>query len=390
VEVPMIAKDIEKLNGQFVRIIASDSVSNNVEHKKIVIRPIMLKGNRYYQFERFKGTQVHHLNMEEEAFPEMFMSEIDGKYRQIVIYIKGMTISYSMNTSGKYKRKELKNDIRYTSAEEGNNRVKNYILSEGENIPAFVDLGIFTQDLKVVKSKYDKFKQINRFIELIDDAYSRYDRDEITILDFGSGKSYLTFIVYYYFVVMKGIRATIIGYDLKQDVVENCNRIAHRYGYENLKFMVGDVSKDILYDQKIDMIITLHACDTATDHALFFAISNNVNNIFSVPCCQHEINNQIQSGGEMDILLRYGIAKERVSALLTDSIRASILEDMGYKVDMIEFVNLEHTPKNIMIRAKISRKKSNTHASSIQHLCDKYQFKQTLFTLVQQEYNYGK
>lgn len=175
----------------------------------------------------------------------------------------------------------------------------------------------------------------------------------------------------------------IIGYDLKKDVVEHCNKTAEKYHYDNLKFVVSDVSKDTLYDEKIDMIITLHACDTATDYALDYAIKKGAEYIFSVPCCQHEINNQIKKGGDLDIMLKHGIVKERVSALLTDSIRAAVLEDMGYKTDLIEFIDFEHSPKNIMIRAKKCKGKGNKNIKQAKQLCEKYGFRQTLLELAE-------
>ena len=185
---------------------------------------------------------------------------------------------------------------------------------------------------------------------------------------------------------IKNIDATIIGYDLKQDVVDNCNAIAKKYGYEKLQFVVSDVSKDVLYDKHIDMIVSLHACDTATDYALYYAIKKNVKSIFSVPCCQHEINLSIKRGGELDIFLKYGLIKERMSALLTDSIRALILEDMGYSVDMIEFVDFEHSPKNLMIRAQKTKIPSNRNRERITKLIEQYSIRQTLFELLSKEF----
>ena len=261
------------------------------------------------------------------------------------------------------------------------NREKEYILREGENIPALVDLGVFTADFKIVRAKYDKYKQINRFIELIDHAFKDYGKDEITILDFGCGKSYLTFILYYYFAVKRGLKANIIGYDLKEDVVSRCGEIAKKYGYTGLEFVHADVTKDVLTDRNIDMIVTLHACDVATDFALHYAIQKKADFIFSVPCCQHEVNSSIHKGGDLDILLKYGIIKERVSALLTDSIRASVLEDMGYNVDMIEFIDFDHSPKNIMIRARRNGKPGTKGRKQAQDLADVYGFKQTLLEL---------
>jgi SAM-dependent methyltransferase len=282
----------------------------------------------------------------------------------------------------KVKRKETGNALKVST--QSHNKEKSYILKQGENIPALVDLGVFSKELTIVKSKYDKFKQINRFIEIIDDAFGKLNKDEITILDFGCGKSYLTFIVYYYFTEIKKVKAKVIGYDLKEDVVKNCNEIAERYGYSDLKFYVNDVTKGELYDGNVDMVITLHACDIATDFALFHAIQNGVSHIFSVPCCQHEICSSIKKGGDFDLLLSHGLIKERFSALLTDSIRAEILKECGYEVDIIEFVDFAHSPKNLMLRCKLKKKKT-PDLSEVRKLCETYGFKQKLFELTEKE-----
>ena len=236
-----------------------------------------------------------------------------------------------------------------------------------------------------MRSKYDKYKQINRFIELVDDAFQSSQREEITILDFGCGKSYLTFLLYYYFTVKRGVKAKIIGYDLKEDVVGRCNDIAARYGYENLRFVVADVTRDALYGEHIDMIVTLHACDTATDYALHYAMERGVKYIFSVPCCQHEVNAQIQKGGDFDLLLAHGLLQERFSALLTDAIRAAVLEDAGYRVDVIEFIDFEHSPKNLMLRCVRNKRGGEKKLAAAQSLAEKYQFRQTLLTLAEEE-----
>ena len=206
--------------------------------------------------------------------------------------------------------------------------------------------------------------------------------DQIRILDFGCGKSYLTFILYYYFAVRRGMKTEIIGYDLKADVVQRCNEIAARYGYEGLHFEVADVTRDRLADTAIDMVVTLHACNTATDYALAYAVNRKVKHIFSVPCCQHEVNLSIGKGGELDLLLEHGIIKERVCALLTDSIRAAVLEDAGYAVDVIEFVDFEHSPKNLMLRARHTGKKHSGSREKAEALRDTYGFKQSLLELI--------
>ena len=317
---------------------------------KISIRPIETKRGTAYQIERFKDTKVFHENLGAASLLKLFRSDFDGRYRQALIVTSSSSAQYSLKVNGNYKR-TVRASVPKPGGVEKHNREKNYILGEGENIEALVDLGVFSADFHIVKAKYDKYTQINRFIELVDQELSKDERKKLTILDFGCGKSYLTFILYYYLTVKRGIEAEIIGYDLKEDVVEKCSALAKKYGYAGLHFVKADVTRDALYDKNIDMIVTLHACDTATDYALFYAMEKKADYIFSVPCCQHEVNKSIKKNGELDIFLEHGIIKERMSALLTDAIRSDVLADMGYKVDVIEFVDFEHSPKNIMLRA---------------------------------------
>ena len=366
---------------EIIKISISSPFSKDEEYNKMTIRPVIIKKQNCFQAERFKNNQVFHLNIPQTEF-SAFLEQIAEKYAQICVFKSGITVTFAISKNGKIKRSESKNNLQLKQKNAENNRQKEYIFNEGENIPALVDLGVFTPDFKIVKSKYDKFKQINRFIEIVNDAFSNDTNENITILDFGCGKSYLTFIIYYYFAEVKKKNVKIIGYDLKKDVVESCNKIAKKYSYDNLRFVVSDVTKDTLYDEHIDMVISLHACDTATDFALNYAISKNVKHIFSVPCCQHEVNKTIKKGGDFDILLKHGLIKERMSALLTDSIRASILEDMGYSVDVLEFVDFSHSPKNIMLRAKKTKKISDKNRQQIKVLQEKYDFTQTLYKLV--------
>ena len=353
---------------------------DKTDYTKVSIRPVMLRGQLQYQLERFRDNKAYHQNVSGEELLKIAESDLEGRYRQALVVTDSATTQYSLKQNGSYK-KHTTASVPLPGAVRAHNREKEYILKEGENIPALVDLGIFTQDFKIVRAKYDKYKQINRFIELIDHAFKDYGKKEITILDFGCGKSYLTFILYYYFAVKRGIQATIIGYDLKEDVVNRCGEIAKKYGYNGLEFVRADVTKDVLTDRNIDMIVTLHACDVATDFALHYAIQKKADFIFSVPCCQHEVNSSIHKGGDLDILLNHGIIKERISALLTDSIRANVLEDMGYNVDMIEFIDFDHSPKNIMIRAKRNGKPGTKGRKQAQELADRYGFQQTLLEL---------
>ncbi|MBR7165104.1 MAG: SAM-dependent methyltransferase, partial [Clostridia bacterium] len=211
--------------------------------------------------------------------------------------------------------------------------------------------------------------------------FRHWEKEEIHVLDFGCGKSYLTFFVYYYFAILKKKRVRIIGYDLKEDVVAHCNALAKKYGYHGLSFVVADVTRDVLTHEAIDFVISLHACDVATDFALNYALERDVPYIFSVPCCQHEINSAIKKGGgDLDLFLEHGLLKERMSALLTDAIRAQVLESEGYRVDVLEFVDFAHSPKNIMLRAKkTAHKKKNFTA--LKDMEDRYGFRQTLLHL---------
>ena len=349
--------------------------------KKIELRPLLLKGERRYQAEHLEGTKAFHENFTEAALLAWAEERLEGRYRQVLLVTETESRQFILKRDGSYKKTGSAAALPRPAGAQGHNREKDYILREGEEIPALVDLGVFTKDFQIVKARYDKFRQINRFVELVAQDV-RDDGDTIRILDFGCGKSYLTFILYYYFAVRRGLKTEIIGYDLKEDVVARCNEIAERYGYEGLRFEVADVTRDRLAETKIDMVVTLHACDTATDYALAYAVKHGVRHIFSVPCCQHEVNLSIQKGGELDLLLEHGIIKERVSALLTDAIRAAVLEDAGFEVDVIEFVDFAHSPKNLMLRARYTGKHRRGGREKAEALRKQYGFRQSLLDLI--------
>ncbi len=378
----IICKDIKELGGSIKKLVFSQKRQSDFAYSKITLTPFVSKSGKKWQLEKIKGAQAFHENLSEGEMLAWIEREGKEQFGQCCLTAEGKTVHYTIFPD-KTKRKLTENSVK-AQAPKSHNKEKNYLLPQGENIPALVDLGVFTKDFKIVNSKYDKYKQINRFIEIVDDAFKAFGKDEITILDFGCGKSYLTFIIYYYFVHIKKIKATVIGYDLKEDVVADCNKIAERYGYENLKFYVNDVTKGELFGGKVDMVITLHACDIATDFALSHAIENGVSHIFSVPCCQHEICSSIKKGGDYDILLGHGLFKERFSALLTDSIRAEILKLSGYEVDVIEFVDFAHSPKNIMLRCKL-KKRTQPDLSAVKALSRKYGFNQKLLELIEEK-----
>lgn len=350
--------------------------------RKLTIRPLLIKGERLWQAEKLADNKAYHQNLTDDALLELVRGELEGAYRQVLIQTQTESRQYVLKRDGSYKKTGAAAAVPRPGALESHNREKDYILREGEAIPALVDLGVFTKDYRIVRAKYDKFRQINRFVELVDQAMRKEEAEKIRILDFGCGKSYLTFILYWYFAVKRAMETEIIGYDLKRDVVEHCNAVAARYGYTGLRFEVADVTRDTLTDTPIDMVVTLHACDTATDYALAYAVRRRVKTIFSVPCCQHEINNSIRKGGELDLLLEHGIVKERVSALLTDAIRAAVLESEGYETDLIEFVDFEHSPKNLMIRAQYTGRRRPGGREKAEALRARYGFEQSLLRLI--------
>lgn len=377
----IINEDITDLSGKIKKLAFSDRKDKASEYSKITARPFETKQGIKWQLEKHKNNQVFHENLSEADFLSWCETQGKDAFKQACLTAEGTTVQYTIFPD-KTKRKVTGNDIAKVETAK-HNKEKNYILPQGANIPALVDLGVFSKDFNVVKSKYDKYKQINRFIEIIDDSFSKLNKDEVTILDFGCGKSYLTFIVYYYFTEIKKVKATVLGYDLKEDVVRHCNETAKKYGYDNLKFYVNDVTKGEVYKDNVDMVITLHACDIATDFALYHAISHGVKHIFSVPCCQHEICSSIKKGGDFDLLLSHGLIKERFSALLTDSIRAEILKKCGYEVDIIEFVDFAHSPKNLMLRCKM-KKSLTPDLGEVEKLMETYDFRQKLYELVEE------
>ena len=375
-----LTQDLAAALDRLTRLVLSQLIDKTAD-PKVTVRPVFLRGGRMYQLERFRDNKAFQENLDGESLLRRFENELDGRYRQALLVTETESAQYSLNAKGGYKRHGGAAPVPRPASAEGNNRQKQYLIPEGEAVPALVDLGVFTRDYRIVRAKYDKYRQINRFLELIDQAFREDGREELTVLDFGCGKSYLTFILYWYFAVKQGRRVKIIGYDLKADVVEHCNAVAEKYGYEGLRFVRADVSRDVLYDQRVDMVVTLHACDTATDYALRYAVEKGADYIFSVPCCQHEINLQMKKGGELDVFLRHGIVRERMAALLTDEIRTLVLEDLGYQVDVIEFVDLDNSPKNLMLRARRGGRRSEKGRALAREIAERYGFRQTLLEL---------
>ena len=351
----------ENLNTDFISATLS-SPRTKGGAVKVKVRPLLKKGTLFFQLEEFKGNQAFHRNLPaDEACAALLLYMEEMKQLQMETRQASVTALVSKKGKVTVKKKARKEPAK--KADLSHNRQKRYILEEGVPVPFLVDLGVMTGEGKVVHAKFDKFRQINRFLEFIEDILPRLkdragDGRELTILDFGCGKSYLTFAIYYYLHELKGYDIRIIGLDLKRDVIRRCNELSGKYGYEKLRFLEGDIA-DYTGVDRVDMVVTLHACDTATDYALAKAVGWNAKIILSVPCCQHELNGQLSAEKEsvpdgrcvLRPVMDYGLLKERFAALLTDGLRAKYLEDCGYETRILEFIDMEHTPKNILIRA---------------------------------------
>ena len=380
----------EVMNQGLYQIIISNARKKD-ELSKVKIRPVMLKGVLLFQETEYRGTKVFHENYRGTEMIQRIENYMLQDFKQCEI--EHTSIKASILVSKKGKVTVRKKYITGASGAETvkrpvsmeHNRVKNYVLKEGVVVPFLLDLGVQSTDGKIIRSKYDKYKQINRFLEFVEDILPALPKDrEIRIVDFGCGKSYLTFAIYYYLHELKGLDVAITGLDLKTDIIEKCNMLRDKYGYQKLHFIKGDIAE---YEgvTDVDMVVTLHACDTATDHALAKAVKWNAGVILSVPCCQHEVNKQIVCG-KLESVLQYGIIKERMSALLTDALRANLLKSKGYEADLLEFIDMEHTPKNILIRAvkkeEISEKKRQDEAAAVSEIADFFRLETTLQKLL--------
>ncbi len=323
--------------------------------EKIKVRPLLQKEKLLFQIETFRNHQAFHRNVEPEEACRLLQKAMENM-RQMQIETRRHLYTVLVSKKGKVTIKKKALACERKEIDLSHNRKKHYILEEGVPVPFLIDLGVMTEEGKVVNSRFDKFRQINRFLEFIEDILPELDWSrEVTIIDFGCGKSYLTFAMYYYLHECKGYNIRIIGLDLKKEVIRHCSGLGRKYGYEKLTFLEGDIAGYTGADHA-DMVVTLHACDTATDYALAKAVGWGAKVILSVPCCQHELNGQIEN----DILkpiLKYGLLKERMAALVTDGLRAEYLECAGYDTQILEFIDMEHTPKNILIRGVKNGKK---------------------------------
>ena len=357
--------ELRDLLEKYLNIDLQQIVISGVREKtgttKVRVRPILLKDKLVYQFTQTVGAKELHSNYDASEAVRLICDYMEKQFKQLQLEHRNMSLSVLVSKKGKMtiKQKARSGDD-FKQQDLGHNRQKKYILDPEKKVGFLMDLGVMSRDGAIVKAHYDKFRQINRFLEFIEDVLWRLPADrEIAIIDFGCGKSYLTFAMYYYLHELKGLDVRIVGLDLKEDVIDKCNRLSKKYGYEKLVFVKGDIAS---YDKvsKVDMVVTLHACDTATDLAIAKAVAWQAGVILSVPCCQHELNTQI-ANEVLAPLLSYGIIKERMAALITDGLRAQMLEGAGYDTQILEFVEMEHTPKNLLIRAvQADKRKDNS------------------------------
>lgn len=345
------------LNETLIRVILSNPSSKDGVIK-ICARPMLKNKSLLFQIEEYTKTQVFHKNLTAGDASSYLTGKLSSdtssqtaSFKNALVETKSFTANVLVSKKGTITiKKKMNASPKQTKISLSHNRKKKYILEEGIPVPFLIDLGVMTQNGSIINAHYDKFRQINRFLEYIEDILPSLPTGrELRILDFGCGKSYLTFAIYYYLKVLNGYPVRITGLDLKEDVIRHCNELAVKYGYDKLEFLCGDIA---YYDgcSQVDMVVTLHACDTATDYALAKAVGWGAKVILSVPCCQHELNKQMKND-LLSPVLHYGILKERMAALITDGLRAQILEANGYRTQILEFIDMAHTPKNLLIRA---------------------------------------
>lgn len=363
-----------------VRVIVSKPAQKSNECKKVDIH----RYTKFYQMERRIGKQMFHENVSPEALGEALLKLVPGEYRQINAFTQTHEWMISITKKGDALCSKKKTQTT-VQVRESHNREKQYLIREGQVIPPLVDMGIFTKEGKVVASMQDKFRQINRFIEAIHDLVSKTGCTHLNVIDFGCGKGYLTFLLYYYLVEIQKIPTRLVGIDLKQDVMEHCQQTAKKYGYDGMEFICQDI-RTYQPDFVPDIIVSLHACDIATDYVLYHAVQWGAKMIFSMPCCQHELNHQMQSD-EFSILTRYGLLQEKTAALFTDAIRGNLLTSCGYRVQIMEIVNPVDTPKNIMIRAEKANVSAKARQKAWEEVCrlqDTFHLSSTMYRLLEE------
>jgi len=377
------------------KVVLSMPVKNAGDESRSYTRAEINRSGDNFQLSMYTTKQNFHQNFTVDQLKPVLDGLFGISFMQYHAWDANFEYAAKISKKGKIltSKKKAASQPRTANFAEGSfDRQKNHILKEGEPIAPLVDMGVFTKEGKVAAGMRDKFSQINRFLELLADETGPdaiQSGTTINIIDFGCGKSYLTFLVYYYFTQMRMLKANICGLDLDAHVVKSCTAAAEKYGYKSLRFIQGDIGKQPAPPVEgwgsantFNIVISLHACDTATDYALFNAIKWNADLIYAVPCCQHELKAQMKPQN-LSLFASYGIIKERIASLATDAIRANLLESCGYKAQIIEFVDMEHTPKNLLIRAKRRVGKGNAAAlGEVEKVVQEFGFEPMLLRLL--------
>ena len=369
--------DVDTIQG----VTVSNPIKKNTElGTKIKIVPVLVKNKKSFQFSKYVGEKVFHNNCDLNNFFNVLVEEMETNFKQCEI-VANKRLTILMNKKKQFTLTGVKENLSVNAKAVSHNKAKQYILPDGQYVDWMYKLGLMDKNGVVLAHRQKKFRQINKFLEMLRDV-EKHIPENSTIVDMGCGKSYLTFATYYYFNVIKNKNVKIDGYDLKKDVVEYCNTLSEKFGFDNLKFYCKDIAEIDNDDNKISMIITLHACDTATDYAIYHGIRWNCNVIINVPCCQHELFHQMKNSA-FHMITEHGILKERFAAMLTDSIRSRILNLVGYKSEIMEFIEIENTPKNLMIRSiKNNKPIDNDKKHELDEIIEQYGISPTLYNLI--------
>ncbi len=317
---------------------------------RVTVAPVTVGGTLRYRFTTHQASSTSDENLLPEPAADRLVQLLDGEFRQGLLQSTDADWQVLAGGGSGTKAKILRRPPTRPTVALGHDRIKQRVLPDGVPVPFLVELGVMTGEGKVRAQRFDKFRQVNRFLELVEDALPALrDEGPLRVVDFGSGKSYLTFALHHLLSVVHRREVEIVGLDLKADVVDHCEALARTLGADGLRFEVGDIAGYAALEG-VDLVVSLHACDTATDDALDRAVRAGAPVILAVPCCQHELLPQLARPA-LDPLLRHGTLRERFAAEVTDAARAQLLGAVGYDVQVVEFIELEHTPKNILLRA---------------------------------------
>ena len=326
------------------------------EPRRVTVEPVALRAGLRWRVRRHFATRTTDENLDGEALVALLSHAVGPRYRQALFHEPDADWQV---LAGRGEPRVLRREPTRPVATLAHDRAKRRLLTEGQPVPYLVELGVQTADGRVKAPRRAKFKQVNRFVELVDDVVPSLPDGDLRVVDYGSGRAYLTFALHDLLTRVHGRRVELLGLDLKADVVTECEALARRLEADGLRFELGDIADADL--DGVDLVVSLHACDTATDVALERAVRAGAEVILAVPCCQHELLDQLANDA-LRPLLRHGTLRERLVAEVTDAARARLLELAGYDVQVVEFVALEHTPKNVLLRARRTERPARDRA----------------------------